>query len=166
MLGFPEYWEEEARYAVPSSAVPSPAAPPLPPPRPFVSPDSVEEPGSERATHAADAHPPPGTIDLALVSSDEEGRRREQYSARDAGAGTRSQWLRVRIADARSGLVKLDTRFPAGFLGSVAAFVPAVAGVDLEGLVRQAAGADWDASKPLLDFESGEDVIQVFLEMI
>lgn len=181
VLGFPDYWEEEARYAVPSTTVPSTAVPPsavpstavssslVPPPpplRPSVSPDSVEEPGSERTTHAADAHPPPGTIDLALVSSDEEGRRREQYSARDAGAGTRSQWLRVRIADARSGLVKLDTRFPAGFLGSVAAFVPAVAGVDLEGLVRQAAGADWDASKPLLDFESGEDVIQVFLEMI
>lgn len=59
------------------------------------------------------------------------------------------------------------SRLPAaGFLNSVSAFMPAVAGVDLEGLVKQAVGGDWDPSQPLLDEQltPDGDHIQVYLE--
>ena len=53
----------------------------------------------------------------------------------------------------------------AGFLNSAATFIPAVAGVDLEGLVKQATGdAAWEPSKPIYRFDSGDDRIEVFLE--
>lgn len=72
--------------------------------------------------------------------------------------------LRVKIADARTGLVKLETRIPAGFLGGVTALIPQVAGMNLEALMEQALGEKWDLSKPILNLNSGSDVVQIFLE--
>ncbi|PSC69845.1 Phosphoenolpyruvate carboxylase family isoform 2 [Micractinium conductrix] len=121
-----------------------------------VEPDAVLEPGARSG--AASATASTGTIDLY---SPTEG---EGYGARDP-ADRRAQWLRVRVTDTKAGKVTLDTRFPAGFLNSVATFVPAVAGVDLEGLVKQATGdAEWEPSKPLYRYEAGSDRIEIFLE--
>lgn len=39
-----------------------------------------------------------------------------------------------------------------------------VAGVDLEGLLKQAKGEGWDPTKPVLDFDSAGDRIEIFLE--
>jgi hypothetical protein len=47
----------------------------------------------------------------------------------------------------------------------VASLVPAVAGVDLEGLVRRATGdAGWEPSRPVYAYDAGSDRIEVFLE--
>ena len=52
----------------------------------------------------------------------------------------------------------------------MATFVPAVGGVDLEGLVKQATGdAAWEPSKPIYRFDppegsAGGDRVEVFLE--
>eukprot|EP00887_Chlorella_sp_A99_P005056 scaffold4.g5056.t1 len=145
---------------------------PAPPPAsssPGVEPDAVVEPGGSLRGAGGAGAPAAGTIDLALLSTSsadegEEGRR--AYGRRPPGADRQARWLRIKISDPRSKVVKLDTRFPAGFLNSVSAFVPAVAGVDLEGLVKQAVGGDWDPSQPVLDEElpAGGDRLQVYLE--
>ena len=36
--------------------------------------------------------------------------------------------------------------------------------MDLEGLLKQAKGSQWDPTKPVLDFDSGEDRVEIFLE--
>ncbi|KAK9824446.1 hypothetical protein WJX72_010304 [[Myrmecia] bisecta] len=77
----------------------------------------------------------------------------------------KGRFLRLKVTDRTTGDVKIDTRFPAGFLDNLASFVPAVAGVDLEGLIKNAKGdASWTAAKPVADFSSNSDVIQIFLE--
>ena len=174
-MGFPEYFAEEARYTVlpsgdnrtagsssGSGSGSTEAA--APPPPPVVEADSVVEPGDGEAGGARSSSgsgsggggSAAGTIDLAV----KEGQR--QYS----GGGERTaKWLRIKISDASLGTVKLETRFPAGFLNGIAAFVPQVAGMDLEGLLRGAKGGDWDASRPLLAEElAGGDRVEVFVE--
>ena len=199
-VGFPEYYAEEARYAVLASSSSSSSghdgdAAPASPPAAAVEPDVVVEPGGEAggAPGFSSSDPTPtGTIDLPALGSASYGKQQQQQYGGGQADGRQAKWLRVRISDLQSGGVKLETRFPAGalvvvggglaalaarrpthqffslppsgFLNSVAAFVPAVAGVDLEGLVRQAAGGDWEPSRPLLDLPSGEDRVEVFLE--
>ncbi|KAL4428516.1 hypothetical protein ABPG75_002605 [Micractinium tetrahymenae] len=184
-VGFPEYYREEERYrvtvplgsgsaggsngatvpadlaaagpaaAAAGSAATAAAAPAEPA---GVEPDVVLEPGSSAAASPAASV---GTIDL-YSGPEEGGSGGRQYGTRSA---REAQWLRFRITDTQAGKVTLDTRIPAGFLNSVATFIPAVAGVDLEGLVKQATGdADWDASKPLYRYDSGSERIEVFLE--
>ena len=107
------------------------------------------------------------TVDLTSPSSSE----------RESSTGGRSEWLRIRISDARTKVVKLDTRFPAGFLGGIASIIPQVAGLDLEGLVRSLSGTkdestsstqqrskEWEEGMPILSFDSDGDLIEIFLE--
>jgi hypothetical protein len=168
VVGFPRYFEEERRYAVPAEpilggggesgsgsgsgggssafsggAAAAPAAEPYAAAAEAVEADEVLEPGG------------------AVV------RRAEPAG----GGGDRraAQWLRVCVTDARGGGVKLESRFPAGFLGGVAALIPQVAGMDLEGLLRgNNAGGSGGArpGAPVLEFggENGEDRVEVFLE--
>lgn len=66
--------------------------------------------------------------------------------------------------DKRTGMTKLETRIPAGFIGGLTALVPQVAGVNFEEMVEAAVGEKLDPSKPLVDYESGNDIITVWLE--
>ncbi len=164
IVGFPRYFEEERRYAVPaepilggggesgsgggggsgSSAFSAAAAAPAAEPR-------------AAAAEAVEA-------DAILEPSGSVVRRAEPAaSGGDRGA---AQWLRVRVTDARGGGVKLESRFPAGFLGGVAALIPQVAGMDLEGLLRGSGGGGARPGAPVLEFggENGEDRVEVFLE--
>ena len=179
VLGFPEYFEEESKYAVEESTnntgtntttttqggstVTAPASSSngntatntatSTATNPAVDPDRVIEPGATASVR---------TVDLVTSIDDEDGG---SYRARDP-SDRRAQWLRIKISDARTGAVQLDTRFPAGFLGPVAAIVPQVAGLDLEALVR----GDLQqkkvpkAGEPAFSFEADGDRIEVFLE--
>ncbi|WIA13774.1 hypothetical protein OEZ85_007324 [Tetradesmus obliquus] len=82
---------------------------------------------------------------------------------RDTGTFVDMQ-MAVGFPDKRTGVVKLETRIPAGFIGGMTALIPQVAGVNFEEMVEAAMGESLDLSKPLLDYESGNDVITVFLE--
>ncbi|PRW44559.1 petal death [Chlorella sorokiniana] len=179
-VGFPEYYAEEARYAVPAvvpsssgssggsggstsspsstGSLASSGAAQAASEAAGVEPDAVLEPGASREP-ASDAST--GTIDLYSGSGNGDSGR---YGARDP-ADRRAQWLRVKVTDTKSKTTTLDTRFPAGFLNSVATFIPAVAGVDLEGLVKQATGDEaWEPGKPIYRFDSGNDRIEIWLE--
>jgi hypothetical protein len=52
----------------------------------------------------------------------------------------------------------------AGFISGLTALIPQVAGVDFEEMIEAAMGGKLDVDKPLMDYESGDDIIQVFLE--
>jgi 2-methylisocitrate lyase-like PEP mutase family enzyme len=162
-VGFPEYFAQEARYAVADAPAGGGR------PEAAVEADLVVEPdGSSGQSSSSSsssggggggrsgAADPSATIDLYAGDAARGGGG--DYATR------RAQWLRIKISPSRGGPVKLDTRFPAGFLNSVAAFVPQVAGVDLEGLVREAKGGAWAPGAPVLEFEADSDTVQVFLE--
>lgn len=66
-----------------------------------------------------DSLPPSKTIDMYSLGSTDG-----QYGTGDAAR--KPQWLRITITDTKSKMVKLNARFPAGFLDSVASIVPQV----------------------------------------
>lgn len=149
IVGFPEYFQEEARYAVKNSGGRSSSggasSPPLPPPPPVyevVEPDVVVEPGRG---------------DVQVQPSKKKGE--------DSGytGDRRSKWLRLKVTKKDTGSVQLDTRVPAGFLDGIAMLVPAaaLAGVDLENLVKEAE----DVGNSLLwTKEIDGDIIRIYLE--
>jgi hypothetical protein len=132
-----------------------------------VEADAILEPGSTRNT-AMDGQIDGDTVDI--VSSMDGSSSSSSSSSGQRGkdsAYRRNQWLRIRISDARTGAVKLDTRFPAGFLGNVAVIIPQVAGLDLEGLLKGSSdkgGKTRSENEPVLSFAADGDSIQVFLE--
>jgi 2-methylisocitrate lyase-like PEP mutase family enzyme len=163
IVGFPEYFEEAKTYSD-GFQVQQPESQP-------VVPDAVLDPdqaGSFASSPISEINTSSGTIDL-FSSRDEKT---------DDSEDRRSQWLRIKISDGASGMVKLDTRFPAGFLGSVAAIVPQVAGLDLQALLK----GEWEgrsedgmkrptpgsppsnADKPIFTFEADGDSIEIYLE--
>ncbi|KAK9835898.1 hypothetical protein WJX74_010534 [Apatococcus lobatus] len=75
----------------------------------------------------------------------------------------RSRVLRFRVTDQVSGAVKLETTFPAGFLENTPAFVPAIAGIDLERLISSAQ-PDQLGGRALADFTNDGDRVQIFLQ--
>lgn len=165
VVGFPDYFIEEAKYTVPSSGSSSSNTPPPPPPvvdAPVtVTADAVVEPGAPPYTAGRVSQSSSAgaggmkTVDMVVSSRDDEYRQREDR---------RVQWLKVKITDERTNTVKLETRFPAGFLNSVASFVPQVAGVDFEQLMKQTKGEGWDPKQPLVDFQTDGDKVEIFLE--
>ena len=57
--------------------------------------------------------------------------------------------------------MKLDTRFPAGFLDGIASIVPQVSGIDLGEIMK---GKSADKNEPAFSFEADGDTIQIFVE--
>ncbi|KAF8057118.1 Dml [Scenedesmus sp. PABB004] len=205
-VGFPEYYEEEARYALPldstsggaSASGPAAQRQQLAPPQqqapggggggqPFVSGFSAPQPpqapaaaavsdaGGDRDWQAAagpvveadQVVPPPDAAGVGLRPYGGGGRDAEaDEAARQSrwDAFRRSRFFKVSIKDRRTGITKLETRIPAGFIGGLTALIPQVAGVNFEEMVEAAMGDRLDLSKPLLDYESGNDVITVYLE--
>jgi hypothetical protein len=131
-VGFPQYYAEEARYAVPSSATRDAAAGSTASGtfgRPGagaasssgaaaaaagVEPDLVLEPGA--AGSSPEAAAAAGTIDLYAGRSTDggDGGGGSSGAYRSRGAAAAPQWVRVRITDTWAGKTTLDTRFPAG----------------------------------------------------
>ena len=75
----------------------------------------------------------------------------------------RSRVLRFRVTDKATGTVKLETTFPAGFLENIPAFIPAIAGINLEELISSAQ-PDQLGGRALADFINDGDRVQIFLQ--
>ncbi|GLI59486.1 hypothetical protein VaNZ11_001371 [Volvox africanus] len=79
----------------------------------------------------------------------------------------RNRSIRVRISDVSTGLVKLETRVPAGFLNGLTALIPQVSGFNIEALLEQAMGPGAvrpQPGQPLISIPTGNDIVQIFLE--
>ncbi len=176
-VGFPEYFEEEAKYAVVSSVTSSggggnnssnnggnatfqqqqeqqqqysaPAA---------VEADEVIEPGSSSSSSSKT------TSSSSYSNSNRGGAGNGTVDLSDPIIDRRSQWLRIKIVNLKSGMIDLDTRFPAGFLGPVAAIVPQVAGLDLEELVRGEKNSARKPGDPVFSFETDGEKIEIYFE--
>lgn len=162
LVGFPEYFDESAKYATQDeSAKPKEQQQrgtdqiQTAPVQMAVDPDDVIEPSGF-------SRPPE---DLVVAASTDDSSYESSKESNEAFMGRRALWLRIRISDAKSGVVKLDTRFPAGFLGSVAAIVPQVAGLDLQALVNGGFSSSGKGSnQAVFSLDADGDKIDVFLE--
>lgn len=114
-----------------------------------VEPDVILDPDEKYA--ASSSASPQGTYDVT------------EYDNSSSGDNTtrRSTWLRFKIVDSGNGEIKLDTRFPAGFLDGIAAIVPQVSGIDLREVIR---GSSSKNNEPAFSFEADGDIIQIFVE--
>lgn len=115
---------------------------------------------SDRQGSSRDAEEPSVTVvepDAIVLS----GRRQGGEDA--STALRRARFLRVKITSIASGDVRLETRLPAAFIDGIATVIPQVAGVDLEELIQQTQ-AGWTRDKPVADFETGGERIQIFLD--
>ncbi|KAK9861231.1 hypothetical protein WJX84_004509 [Apatococcus fuscideae] len=75
----------------------------------------------------------------------------------------RCRVLRFKVTDSRTQSVKLETTFPAGFLDNIPAFIPAIAGIDLDKLVKSAR-PDQLGGQSIADFTNDGDRVQIFLQ--
>ncbi|KXZ42102.1 hypothetical protein GPECTOR_204g384 [Gonium pectorale] len=178
--------------AAPPPPPPPPAAPSSPPERPPVLEAEVmsEPPPAASATSPswplppdADARTPytasasaSSTTTSTLPTAPRASASADSGSGSSSGSASgsgpdpsyrRNRSLRVRIADGTSGLVKLETRVPAGFLNGLTALVPQVAGFNIEALMDQAMGPGGvlpPPGTPLLNVMTGNDNVQIFLE--
>lgn len=215
-VGFPEYFEEEERYAVrlPTASTTTHSTQ-TPPQQQAQQPSSTssfaassssgaqaassaaapqhqqsaqQEPASTAAAAAAAAAPDVVEADEVVPPSDSSsgsssgsggggsgssfsltvGPDGKQYSDSERQARwdafRRSKFFKVCIKDKRTNMMKLETRIPAGFIGGLTALVPQVAGVNFEEMVEAAVGEKLDLNKPIVDYESGNDIITVWLE--
>ncbi|CAI5985131.1 unnamed protein product [Closterium sp. NIES-64] len=101
--------------------------------------------------------------------------RTRSSSGGGGGGGGWGNWtrvLRVQVLG-QNNITKLDFRVPAGFLGSLANTIPAVAGIDLAGLVERAAaraqsegGGKGDDEVVVVDFKDKTtgDRVRILLE--
>ncbi len=138
VVGFTKYFSNESIYAVSNEETPRK--------RDSIEPDVILDPNE---TYTASSPSPQSTYDVTeYESSRSEGTRR-------------SKWLRFKIVDSRNGDVKLDTRFPAGFLDGIASIVPQVSGIDLGEIMK---GKSADKNEPAFSFEADGDTIQIFVE--
>jgi 2-methylisocitrate lyase-like PEP mutase family enzyme len=126
--------------------------------------DEVIEPGSSpKSSRSAHAH---ASSSSSQSSSTKAGDG--TFDVSDPSIDRRSQWLRIKIVNLKTGIVDLDTRFPAGFLGPVATIVPQVAGLDLEALVwGENKGSENKAPRPgepVFRFETDGERIEIYFE--
>lgn len=183
-VGFPEYFDEERRYAVstPTSAATATPPPPAPDTPPAASAaaaaggsaaaaSAAKAAASFAPSEAAGAGAGGGSVEVVepdqIVVSSSQSESWRGGAGGDAGTGgevskeagewsalKRSKFFRVRISDSRTKLAKLETRIPANFIGSLATMVPQIAGVDLDEMLRGALGGKLDLSQPLVDYET------------
>ncbi|GIL77225.1 hypothetical protein Vretimale_3094 [Volvox reticuliferus] len=160
-----------AAEAAPEEAVPNAEAPVVEPE--VVVEDPTSTPSDDSATWPL---PPESTASTtsALYPSSSGSSHNSSGSGSGSGADAaddpyyrRNRSLRVRISDVSTGLVKLETRIPAGFLNGLTALVPQVSGFNIEALLEQAMGPGAvrpQPGQPLISIPTGNDVVQIFLE--
>ncbi|CAI5535891.1 unnamed protein product [Closterium sp. Naga37s-1] len=99
-------------------------------------------------------------------------RTRSSSGGGGGGWGNWTRVLRVQVLG-QNNITKLDFRVPAGFLGSLANTIPAVAGIDLAGMVERAAtraqsegGGGGDDEVVVVDFKDKTtgDRVRILLE--
>ncbi|GFR41987.1 hypothetical protein Agub_g2667 [Astrephomene gubernaculifera] len=141
-----------------------PPPPPPPPQTPVVEPEAVYEGSTPRSTAAAGDNT---SSSSSSTYSPYSSSSTTASSSSSSSSSRRNRNLRVRITDGTTGLVKLETRVPAGFLNGLTALVPQVAGFNIEALLDQALGPGGvlpPPDQPLLNLATGSDKIQIFLE--
>eukprot|EP00257_Ricinus_communis_P023121 XP_015583024.1 uncharacterized protein LOC8268665 [Ricinus communis] len=150
ILGFNDYYEEENQYAISTRQTLRPAA------RSNVYDIQQRTPDDTAQRIQSPQDPVVEVITPDVISN---------YGAdgsRDPFSGIWSRKLRVKITG-RDGFEKLDVRIPAGFLEGITDIVPALGGVNIKELLKDA--AEEVGGKLLLDFnDTIGDRIQVFLE--
>jgi len=178
IVGFPEYFEQESMYAVPFESTGS-----------FLNEQQRENNSETVRTQASTSgqgieqepiRDSSGSIEPDVViepDSDPYAGSKKRNKAPDATydvseydtptSSKRSKWLRVRISDALSGQVKLDTSFPGGFLDSVAAIIPQVAGIDLNEILGTTADLESQNAGPqkVFSFDADGDRVDIFVEL-
>lgn len=150
ILGFNTYYEEEKQYAISSSQMARQRA-------------SSNVYGIQRRTPDDTEQRSQGPQDpvVEVITPEVYGGYGADNS-RGPFSGIWSRTLRVKITG-RDGFEKLDVRIPAGFLEGITNIVPALGGVNIKGLLDDA--AEEVGGKLLLDFnDTVGDRIQVFLE--
>ncbi|KAJ7008635.1 hypothetical protein D5086_005699 [Populus alba] len=150
ILGFNTYYEEEKQYAISSSQMSRQRA-------------SSNVYGIQRRTpdDTEQRSQSPQDPVVEVITPEVYGGYGADNS-RGPFSGIWSRTLRVKITG-RDGFEKLDVRIPAGFLEGITNIVPALGGVNIKGLLDDA--AEEVGGKLLLDFnDTVGDRIQVFLE--
>ena len=173
-VGFPDYFEEEAIYAVvddsssgncttyknntttrdqtthsqtttTTTTTPPPSQPPPKQTSTAFEPDEVIEPNS--SSQKTTANTP--TTTTPTTSN-----------------GRPPEWLRIKVSNAVNGSLLFNMKFPAGSLGAVAAIMPQVGDVDLEALMRGETRQNEAArpGEPIFSFVSNGDRIEIYLE--
>eukprot|EP00199_Chlamydomonas_sp_CCMP681_P000492 CAMPEP_0119108704 /NCGR_PEP_ID=MMETSP1180-20130426/15613_1 /TAXON_ID=3052 ORGANISM="Chlamydomonas cf sp, Strain CCMP681" /NCGR_SAMPLE_ID=MMETSP1180 /ASSEMBLY_ACC=CAM_ASM_000741 /LENGTH=478 /DNA_ID=CAMNT_0007094355 /DNA_START=102 /DNA_END=1538 /DNA_ORIENTATION=- len=181
-VGFPEYYAEEARYAVPQEQPMSTSTqvsdPPVPKSskgenRPSTaaadSASASSSSGPARRTPEVFISPSQPKVQQPVVVEPDEVREQptslvSKASQPKAEDINRPKFFLVRITETATGVVKLETRIPSNFMAGVAALVP---GVNLESVVERALRERTQASDSgaLVEIPAGSgDLLQVFLE--
>lgn len=152
ILGFNSYYEEEKRYITEDIAISSQR----------VSASSKDFTMQERNEDDKEQRSQSLQEPVVEVLTPEVYSNSGAGSSADPFSGIWSRKLRVKIIG-RDGSEKLDVRIPAGFLDSITNIVPALGGINIKGLMDDAALEI--GGKLLVDFsDSRGDRIQVFLE--
>lgn len=160
-VGFPEYFEKEARYIISKPPVaertrdetPSVVGDTItnmPQNRLAVDPDRIIVPDEEEETESSSRH----------YSEAEATYDVTEYGSNTSSENRRAKWLRIKISDIRTGEVSLDTRFPAGFLDAVASIVPQVAGLNLEEILDNKTRTN----EPAFTFDADSERVDIFVE--
>lgn len=103
-----------------------------PPPEPAAASSTwPPSPAASSSTDYTTLPSDPRTSTSSPATDSTAGGQQQSSNANDPNY-RRNRSLRVRIADRGTGLVKLETRIPAGFLNGIQALVPQVAGFNLE----------------------------------
>ncbi|KAG0613270.1 hypothetical protein M758_6G089500 [Ceratodon purpureus] len=161
IVGFPKYYEEEARYSTQSSTRRSSYS--------RMPADASVAPSNEQSTAVVPDLVIPGgeSSNAASSSVADVVESLSPRSMRSTFAGMWSRTLRVKITG-KDGTVKLDISVPAGFLEGISNTIPAVAGLDLRQILERAQinlGTKLDSGSILADFnDPAGDRIQVTLE--
>ncbi|KAL8481060.1 hypothetical protein ACS0TY_027551 [Phlomoides rotata] len=153
ILGFNSYYEEEMLYTTKTS-------------QPDLNKGYSSTSNSSYSTQRSAQNNPEKknqTEDPVVeVVTPEILRNYDTFGSKAPFLGIWSRKLRVRITG-RDGYEKLDVRIPAGFLEGITNIVPALGGINIKGLMDDAALEE--GGKQLLDFnDTMGDRIQVFIE--
>ncbi|KAG2454848.1 hypothetical protein HYH02_000680 [Chlamydomonas schloesseri] len=142
-------------------------------PLPKDTPRSSSSTASSSGSSSSSSYGSSSSYTSSVPSAPKAAPAEQQSSGSGAGgAGSdpnyrRNMSLRVRIADINTGVVKLETRVPAGFLNGLSALVPQVSGLNIQSMLEQAMGPGGvlpQPGQPLVNLNSGRDNIQIFLE--
>jgi len=173
VVGFPGYFQEAGRYATGDAVQPS--SPAVKAATGEGATEGIPSEGGKEQPAAEGAQ-----VEVEVLSTQDPERPRPTQSAKAEASGDRlllsvegggrgeqrsARFFRVRIADKRTDMVKLETRIPALFMDNLERVVPQVGGVDLQQLVQMAKqDPGWDRLQPIAEFDSNGDVIQIWLE--
>ncbi|GMH44855.1 hypothetical protein BSKO_12807 [Bryopsis sp. KO-2023] len=183
VVGFPSYFEEQEKYATPATSFP-----------PTEEPDRVSMDGGsvaetvdtgENSKSTSKSNVGDSGSESEVVEADEVIERSDyaKPSAKertdlifdntkvggDGGSGEGKKkgplpkQIRLCIKERGTGKVQLETTAPTGFLSGIASLFPDD-DFDLEKLIKEGLGKEWDPKEPIVRVPSGDRVVEVFVE--